>query len=137
MRYSHNFCQHAVQSKIHKVIAQSTPEKVTVDVRWQRPCQPYLTERNTDDFSLINAAEQAIYHTCHLFPKLSTSGGTSDGRFIANVDNTECCQVIELGVPNKSIHQVNERVAIDDLVMLERIYRQLLLNLMQKATCTS
>ena len=62
--------------------------------------------------------QTAVREATGLDPELSTSGGTSDGRFIApyGVD------VIELGPLNKTIHSVNERVAIDDLDRLEKIY---------------
>jgi len=62
-------------------------------------------------------------------PRLSTSGGTSDGRFIAQSG----CQVVELGVPNASIHQANESVDIKDLHTLELIYQQLLMQLMARS----
>ncbi len=57
--------------------------------------------------------------------ELSTTGGTSDGRFIAQV----CPQVIELGPPNATIHKINEFVAVADLDPLKNIYRRVLENL--------
>ena len=58
--------------------------------------------------------------------ELSTSGGTSDGRFIADI----CPQVIELGPLNATIHKLNECVAVDDLDALSEIYRLTLVNLL-------
>jgi len=57
---------------------------------------------------------------------LSTSGGTSDGRFIAEI----CPEVVELGPVNASIHKVNEHVVIADLVPLSNIYREALVRLL-------
>jgi succinyl-diaminopimelate desuccinylase len=68
--------------------------------------------------SLSQAAAQAVKEQLHLDPKLSTGGGTSDGRFIAPMG----AQVIELGVINESIHKVNECVRVADIDALHRIY---------------
>jgi succinyl-diaminopimelate desuccinylase len=60
--------------------------------------------------------------------ELSTSGGTSDGRFIADI----CPQVIELGPLNATIHKINECVAVDDLAALSEIYYLTLVKLLAK-----
>jgi len=54
-----------------------------------------------------------------IVPELSCTGGTSDGRFIADI----CDEVVELGPVNATIHKLNERVRIDDLALLAAIYR--------------
>ncbi|MBX9835136.1 MAG: M20/M25/M40 family metallo-hydrolase, partial [Burkholderiaceae bacterium] len=64
-----------------------------------------------------------------LSTELSTTGGTSDGRFIA----TLCPQVIECGPPNASIHQIDEHIAIADIEPLKNIYRRTLENLHAQA----
>jgi succinyl-diaminopimelate desuccinylase len=76
--------------------------------------KPFLTKPG----KLTAAVQAAVREATGLDPELSTSGGTSDGRFIApyGVD------VIELGPLNRTIHSVNERVAIEDLDRLEKIY---------------
>jgi len=126
IRYSHKYNQQAIQERISNGLAQLP---YTIEIEWLRPCLPYFTDNNyLHNTSLISAAEQAIVEVCHTFPRLSTSGGTSDGRFLAS----EHCQVVELGVPNKTIHQINERVPIKDLITLEAIYCKLLANLMPK-----
>jgi succinyl-diaminopimelate desuccinylase len=61
-------------------------------------------------------------------PQLSTSGGTSDGRFIADI----CSQVVEFGPRNATIHQLNEYVEVDDVERLSQIYRLTLENLLLK-----
>ena len=118
IRYSAAYCQTSLEKLItHTVNSVDDSAKLN----FSRPCLPYLTNK-THGHCLIKLAEQAIYHQTGTFPVLSTSGGTSDGRFIS--DNYT--QVIELGVPNKTIHQVNESIQIEDLVSLEAIYYDLL-----------
>jgi succinyl-diaminopimelate desuccinylase len=67
----------------------------------------------------------AIQSETGLQTQLSTSGGTSDGRFIAKI----CAQVIEVGPPNATIHQINEHVCIADIEPLKAIYKKTLHNL--------
>jgi succinyl-diaminopimelate desuccinylase len=87
---------------------------IDYELRWRVAGEPFLTKPGR----LTAAVTQAVAEETGLTPELSTSGGTSDGRFIApyGVD------VVELGPINKTIHQVNEVVAIEDLEKLERIY---------------
>jgi succinyl-diaminopimelate desuccinylase len=75
---------------------------------------------------LVNAAVQAIHEVNGVEAKLSTSGGTSDGRFIAPTG----AQVLELGVLNASIHQIDEHVNVDDLEPLAEIYEKILIQLL-------
>ena len=85
---------------------------------WTVSGLPFLTPRG----GLVDAAERAIAKTTGLQTELSTTGGTSDGRFIAQV----CDEVLELGPPNASIHQVNECVGVAEIETLKNIYLQLL-----------
>ena len=87
-------------------------------LRWTLGGLPFLTEPGT----LVDAARRAIAEVTGLQAELSTSGGTSDGRFIAQM----CPQVIELGPPNSSIHKVDEHIALADLQPLPAIYRRVL-----------
>lgn len=82
---------------------------------------PFLTEPG----DLVTAVQQAIRDETGIETQLSTSGGTSDGRFIAQL----CPQVIELGPPNASIHKIDEHVALADIEPLTGIYRSILTNL--------
>jgi succinyl-diaminopimelate desuccinylase len=68
----------------------------------------------------------AITQITTLEPQLSTSGGTSDGRFIADI----CSQVVEFGPRNATIHKLNEHVAVDDIEQLSQIYQLTLENLL-------
>ncbi len=126
IRFSHQYKLSDIQRDVLRRIA-SLPlsEEVTanLDIEWERHCPPYFT-RNVEGDSLISVVESAINQVTGIFPRLSTSGGTSDGRFLSN-DTT---QVLELGLPNKTIHQVNERASLREIHQLYLIYRQVLLN---------
>ncbi len=86
---------------------------------------PFLTTPGT----LVDAVCQAILSETGLKTQLSTTGGTSDGRFIAQI----CPQVIELGPPNATIHQINEYVNVADIKPLKDIYQRVLQNLNDQA----
>jgi succinyl-diaminopimelate desuccinylase len=88
------------------------------EVRWTGWGKPYLTARGR----LVDVAGAAIREVCGIAPELSCTGGTSDGRFIADI----CAEVVELGPVNDSIHKINERVAVADLEPLAAIYRGIL-----------
>jgi succinyl-diaminopimelate desuccinylase len=86
---------------------------------------PFLTTPGT----LVDAVCQAILSETGLKTQLSTTGGTSDGRFIAQI----CPQVIELGPPNATIHQINEYVNVADIEPLKNIYQRVLESLNSQA----
>ncbi len=87
-------------------------------LRWVLSGEPFLTPRG----ELSEALVGAIRDETGLQAELSTTGGTSDGRFIARI----CPQVVEFGPINASIHKVNEHIAVDSLVPLKNIYRRTL-----------
>lgn len=87
-------------------------------LRWTLGGMPFLTEPG----SLVDAIQAAIRAETGLQTELSTTGGTSDGRFIAQI----CPQVVELGPPNASIHKIDEHIALADLETLTRIYQRVL-----------
>ncbi len=87
---------------------------IDYELRWKVAGMPFLTKRG----ALTTAIQRAVREETGLDPELSTSGGTSDGRFIAPYG----IDVVELGPINESIHKVNELVSVADLERLERIY---------------
>ena len=87
-------------------------------IDWQLSGQPFVTEIG----DLVDAVQQAIQSTMGYFGELSTSGGTSDGRFIAPTG----AQVVELGPCNATIHQINECVNVNDIESLSTIYFRIL-----------
>jgi len=104
-----------VASLKSRFIAILDKHKLEYDLEWENSSgKPYLTPRG----DLVDAVAAAIKQVTGLDTELSTSGGTSDGRFIADI----CPQVIELGPLNATIHKVNECVAVADLDTLSEIY---------------
>jgi succinyl-diaminopimelate desuccinylase len=103
----------------HETLAQRVEETLrglglNYEIKWRLAGEPFIT----DEGKLTSVVQQAIEEETGVQTELSTSGGTSDGRFIApyGVD------VVELGPINKTIHKLNEEVLVEDLVRLEKIY---------------
>lgn len=97
--------------------------QLTFEIEWTLGGLPFLTTPG----SLVDMVQEAIVQVTGLQTELSTTGGTSDGRFIAQI----CPQVIELGPPNATIHKIDEHVAVADLEPLKEIYKQVLVKLNQ------
>lgn len=95
------------------------------DITWRLSGQPFITPRG----DLVNATERAIESITGRSTELSTSGGTSDGRFIAPTG----AQVVELGPVNATIHKIDEHVSVEDLDTLSAIYEQVMINLLTDA----
>ena len=110
-RYSTEWTQGALIEHVESLLAQLD---IDCDIDWRDVGRPFLTAEGT----LTGAAARAVHEQTGQQPELSTSGGTSDGRFISpyGVD------VVEVGPVNRTIHKVNEEVRVDDLPVLQRIY---------------
>ena len=111
LRYSNIWTPEALSARIEALLEEL---KIDYEIRWRIAGRPFLTKGGP----LLAAVRTAVREETGLDPEPSTSGGTSDGRFIApyGVD------VIELGPLNRTIHSVDELVAVADLDRLERIY---------------
>ncbi|MFA5960388.1 MAG: succinyl-diaminopimelate desuccinylase [Tatlockia sp.] len=96
------------------VCAAFRAQQLTPSIAWQLNGEPFLTQKGL----LLESCIQAINEVMQQSPALSTSGGTSDGRFIAPYG----VEVVELGPVNATIHQVNECVSLSDLEKLSQIY---------------
>lgn len=94
------------------------------DLKWTFNGDPFLTDAG----SLLDAIVDAVGHVNDVKPALLTTGGTSDGRFIARMGG----QVVELGPVNATIHKVNECVKVADLEKLTDMYERTLVNLFAK-----
>ena len=92
------------------------------DLAWTIGGQPFLTPKGT----LSDALSKAILSETGIQTELSTTGGTSDGRFIAQI----CPQVIEFGPINASIHKIDEHIAISEIEPLKNVYRKTLENIL-------
>ena len=97
---------------------------LTYDLAWSLSGLPFLTAKG----ELVAASVAAIKEITGLDTELSTSGGTSDGRFIAPTG----AQVLELGPINATIHQINECVNVADLDILTQLYQGILVRLLAK-----
>ena len=118
-RYSTETTKEELQKKVNDILDS---HKLNYSIDWSHSGYPFLTPQG----ELVSACVDAIEKIKSIRPELSTSGGTSDGRFIAQ----EGTQVVELGPINATIHQVNESVLVQDLEDLSRIYSQILTNLL-------
>lgn len=98
--------------------------KLNYKIEWTLNGLPFLTKPGT----LVNATIEAIKKANGIDSKLSTTGGTSDGRFIAPTG----AQVVEIGPVNATIHKVDERVRVDELEELTDIYQSIMINLLTK-----
>jgi succinyl-diaminopimelate desuccinylase len=103
----------ALQARVHAILDKHTLE---YELEWTLGGKPFLTPRG----ELCAALTDAIRETTGVEAELSTTGGTSDGRFIADI----CGQVAEFGPINATIHKLNECVAVADLEPLAQIYQR-------------
>jgi len=111
LRYSNVWTHEQLSARIEKLLESLGIE---YEIRWRVAGKPFLTKPGR----LTTAVSAAVREATGLDPELSTSGGTSDGRFIAPYG----IDVVELGPINATIHKVNELVSIADLTRLEHIY---------------
>ncbi len=120
-RFSSASTVKSLQTKVYEILNR---HGLDYDLQWTLSGNPYLTSRG----NLVEAINNAVKRIVGIEPQLSTSGGISDGRFIADI----CPQVVEFGPVNASIHKLNECVEIDDLEQLSKIYQLTLENLLLK-----
>ena len=105
----------ALQQRLTEVLRR---HGLDFELAWTVGGLPFLTTPGT----LVAAVQTAIRAETGIETQLSTTGGTSDGRFIAQI----CPQVIELGPPNATIHMIDEHVVVSDIEPLKNIYRRVL-----------
>jgi len=120
-RYSTEVTHEELQQRVEAVLNQ---HGLYYDLNWELSGKPFRTASG----ELLEAVQQAIHEVTGYQTNLSTSGGTSDGRFIAPTGT----QVIELGPLNATIHQIDECVSVADLDTLSEIYETLLTKLLVK-----
>jgi succinyl-diaminopimelate desuccinylase len=118
-RFSTVSTSEGLQQRVHAILDK---HNLKYDLDWTISGQPFLTPQGP----LSEALSQAIFSEIGLRAELSTSGGTSDGRFIAQI----CPQVVEFGPINASIHKINEHIAVSEIEPLKNIYRKTLENIL-------
>ncbi|NQY37909.1 MAG: succinyl-diaminopimelate desuccinylase [Alteromonadaceae bacterium] len=119
LRFSTELNFDKIVNKIHKIL---DGHQLDYEIKWTYNGKPFITEPG----ELLKATTKAIHTVTGRQTNLSTSGGTSDGRFIAPTG----ADVIELGPCNSTIHQINECVKCDDLIQLADVYYHCLVNLL-------
>jgi len=118
-RFSTASTAESLQERVHAILDR---HDLQYDMQWTLSGLPFLTPRGT----LSDALSSAIHAETGIVTQLSTTGGTSDGRFIAQI----CPQVIEFGPPNASIHKIDEHIELRHIDPLKNIYRRTLEHLL-------
>lgn len=118
-RFSTEVTADQLKQRVHQLLDE---HQLSYEIDWSLSGQPFLTAEG----ELVAAAQEAIREVQHIETTLSTSGGTSDGRFIAPTG----AQVLELGVLNATIHQIDEHVNLAELDPLTDIYEKILIKLL-------
>jgi len=119
LRYSTELTDQIIVDRVNEVLNK---HKLDYEIQWTFNGKPFITEPGT----LVDGVSKAIKTVTNIDTELSTSGGTSDGRFIAPTG----AQVLELGPCNATIHQINESVSCNDLEQLVDIYYHTLVNVL-------
>lgn len=118
-RFSTETTEEELRAKTHAILDKHFKDSgASYEIEWKLSGNPFLTAEG----KLVSACQHAIKEVTGIDTTLSTSGGTSDGRFIAPTG----AQVVELGVRNATIHQVDEKVEVDDIGKLAQIYEKML-----------
>lgn len=118
-RFCTEITKEDIKARVNEIL---TKHNLNYKIDWSFSGDPFITPPG----SLVNAAKEAVEEICHTTCELSTAGGTSDGRFIAQMG----AQVIELGPISATIHKANECVKAQDLDTLALIYERILEKLM-------
>lgn len=114
-RFSTECTPDALKARVVEVLDR---HGLAYTLEWTLSGMPFLTPRGR----LVQALSAAIEEMAGVTPQLSTTGGTSDGRFIANI----CAEVVEFGPINATIHKINEHIAIESIDTLQQVYQRTL-----------
>jgi len=119
-RFSTESTEEGLRQRVHAILDK---HGVQYDLQWSCSGQPFLTQAG----KLTDVAREAIAEICGVEAELSTTGGTSDGRFIKAIAK----ELIELGPSNATIHQINENVRLEDIPKLSAVYEGMLKRLLK------
>lgn len=112
-RFSTASTEDGLQARVREILDR---HRVSYELTWALSGRPFVTERGP----LVAAVSSAVREATGVTPALSTSGGTSDGRFLAAIAR----ELVEIGPSSGSIHQIDEHVALADLAPLSAIYER-------------
>lgn len=121
-RFSTEQSEASLRERVESILARHC-RRFTID--WRLSGQPFLTAGG----ALLEAVRESVREVTGADPVLSTSGGTSDGRFLAPTG----AEVVELGPCNATIHQANERIAAPDPARLSRVYSRVIERLLRES----
>ncbi|WP_114193240.1 succinyl-diaminopimelate desuccinylase [Edaphovirga cremea] len=114
-RFSTELTDTIIKQRVKELLEK---HQLSYSIEWNVSGQPFLTSQG----ALVDAVVNAVKHYSEISPQLLTTGGTSDGRFIARMG----AQVVELGPVNATIHKINECVHAADLQLLSRMYQRIM-----------
>jgi succinyl-diaminopimelate desuccinylase len=117
-RFSTEVTHEELRSRVEQILDNY---QLSYDVDWRLSGEPFLTPKG----KLLDAVVASVKEITGNNPEISTSGGTSDGRFIAPTG----AEVVELGPVNASIHKIDENVKVEDLEILSNIFEKILIKL--------
>jgi succinyl-diaminopimelate desuccinylase len=118
-RFSTESTEDALKARVHQVL---DAHAIDYDLKWALSGRPFLCGRG----GLVDVVSHAVREVTGVEPALSTGGGTSDGRFLADVSG----EVVEFGPLNASIHAIDEHVALADIAPLSLVYERALIALL-------
>lgn len=114
-RFAPSSTADSLKAKVHKVFDD---HNLQYEIQWNLMSQPFLSQPG----KLTEAVINSVRDICGIETHPNTTGGTSDGRFIAATG----CEIVELGAISKCIHQVNEHIKLEDLEKLSHLYKNIL-----------
>ena len=120
LRFSSESTEESLKEKILEIFKE---HNIDYEIEWTLNAVPFITEKTFFKDIVIKSINSITGST----PDINNGGGTSDGRWIAPMGS----EIIELGPINETIHQINEKVNINDLEVLKDIYKEILINLNQ------
>lgn len=119
-RFSTEQTESSLKNRVHEILDK---HDLTYDLAWSLSGNPFLTEAG----KLTEIAQAACTEICGVTPELSTTGGTSDGRFIKAIAR----ELIELGFVNATIHQIDEHIELADIDKLSAVYEKMMISLVK------
>jgi succinyl-diaminopimelate desuccinylase len=122
LRFSPESSSEAIERRVRAILDR---HRLEYDLAWTLAAEPFLTPSGV----LVDTLRQCVTDRVGVVPQLSTSGGTSDGRFLAKIAR----EVVEFGPMNDTIHKINERIAVADMGPLSEIYEDVVRRLLASA----
>lgn len=119
-RFSTESTEEGLKARVHRVLDS---HGLDYDLEWSLSGPPFISPRG----GLVDVVSRAVHAVTGVTPELSTSGGTSDGRFLASVSR----EVVEFGPVSASIHGIDEHVKLADIAPLSQIYEQAVASLLR------